>query len=74
MNVMEELVELKKNRVGKKKVSLNVTVIEERFNSIERLIIAKCPYYELLGTSDRVDFCLYILEKYMKASPLFQEN
>lgn len=71
MDLAQELVNLKKSRAGNKKLPLNITVIEERFNKIESLISAKVPYYELLGPSDRVDFCLYILEKYMENSPLF---
>lgn len=74
MDLQEELIKLKKSRLGNKKKSLNITVVEERLTKIESMIASKCTYYELLGPSDRLDFCLYILEKYMTASPLFAQN
>ena len=74
MDLEKELIKLKKSRLGDPKIPLNITVSKERFSWIESQITAKVPYYELLGPSDRVEFCLYILSKFMENSEIFKDS
>lgn len=74
MDFTNILIQYKQERTKIKKTPLNVSLVEERLKRLDSAISANSQFYEFLNRSEKVDFLLYILERFMQNSPQFNLN
>lgn len=65
MNFNETIINFKDQRTGKKKKPVNVTVEKERIERIEGFFSEQSPYFKMLNKAEKLDFMIFMLEKYM---------
>lgn len=70
----KEVLEVKKSRKYLKKRSLNVSVSEHRLDRLSAIFSQKSEMFEVLGESEKIDYILFYLEKFVNASPTFQNE
>lgn len=69
--MLELIVDFKDNKRAGKKMPINVTLDEARIKRIYQSLAAKNDMFHFLNKSEKLDLCLYFLERFMQNSPMF---
>ena len=72
MFLQKEILDFKESRMDFKKTSLHVSVNGLRLENICNNLKIQSDYFRLLSKSEQIDFCLYVLERFMANSDQFQ--